>query len=263
MINEKLVRNIEEHGTFRSNWQSKEAILRDIGFSFGKKADYAIIMGCVQPEMMPDVIKSLKKLLDRLGISYTLLAKEYCCGWLAFGQKAVMDKDDEDINRSKELSRRFIRGNFEQAEALGVKAIVLFCGACEPSYTNMAAETKLPVISYSDLIAEYFHKGKLDMELDYYPGCYRFRRRITDKPVDIEAAKRLLGKVAGIKVNEPDSNLCCYIPPHMDKLTQSFASKNIVTICTGCYHNLRRNLKEKNEYRVWMLPEILLQALPE
>jgi Fe-S oxidoreductase len=48
----------------------------------------------------------------------------------------------------------------------------------------------------------------------------------------------------------------------MNKLTQSFATKDIVTICTGCYYNLRENLKDKEDYRVWMLPEILLKALP-
>ena len=63
-------------------------------------------------------------------------------------------------------------------------------------------------------------------------------------------------------MNVPDSNLCCFIPPHMEKLSDSFASRDIVTICTGCYRNLRRTMKDKEEYRIWMLPEILLQALP-
>lgn len=263
MINEKIIRNVEEHGTFRSNWQDKEKVLQDIGFKTGEKADYAIIMGCMQPEAMPGVLLSLKKLLDRLDISHTLLDKEYCCGWMPFGQPAVMAKNEEDIARSKELSRRFILGNFKQAEALGAKAIVLFCAACEPSYTNLAGQTSLPVISYSALLEKYFTKGNLDMAVDYYPGCYRFRRRITSQAVDIEPARRILGKIEGIKVSETDSNLCCYVPPQMDKLTQSFATRDIVTICTGCYHNLRRSLQKNEAYRVWMLPEILLKALPD
>jgi Fe-S oxidoreductase len=262
MINEKFINNVREHGTYKANWQGKAKVLADIGFPTGEKADYAIIIGCYQPEAMPEAIGALKTLLDRLQISYTLLSKEFCCGWMPIGQPAVMAKNEEDIARSKDLSRQFILGNFKQAEALGAKAIVLFCGACEPSYTNLAGEPELPVISYSDLLDKYFIKGKLDMNFDYYPGCYRFRRRITSQPVDIEAAKRLLGKIEGIKVSEPDSNLCCYVPSQMNKLTQSFATKDNVTICTGCYYNLRENLKDKEDYRVWMLPEILLKALP-
>lgn len=261
MINEKLIDHVKEHGTYRADWQGKEKALADIGFPAGEKADYAIIMGCAQPEAMPKAIGSFKALMDRLKISYTVLGKEFCCGWLPFGQPAVMAKNEEDIARSKALSRDFILGNFKQAEALGAKAIVLFCAACEPSYANLAGETTLPVISYSALLEHYFPAGKLDMTIDYYPGCYRFRRKITEHVLDIEPARRLLDKVQGLQVHEPDSNLCCYIPPHMEKLNQSFASRDIVTICTGCYHNLRRTMKDKKDYRIWMLPEILLQAL--
>jgi len=174
----------------------------------------------------------------------------------------VMAKNEEDIARSKELSREFVAGNFRQAEALEAKAIVLFCAACEPSYANLADETSLPVISYSALLEQFFPGGRLDMEIDFYPGCYRFRRRITEHALDIEPARRLLGKVQGLQVNEPDSNLCCFIAPHMEKLNNSFASRDIATICTGCYHNLLRTMKDKEEYRIWMLPEILLQSLP-
>jgi Fe-S oxidoreductase len=262
MIDEKLIDNVREHGTFSADWQGKAKVLADIGFPTGRKADYAIIMGCVQPEAMPKTIGSLKVLLDRLQISYTALGKEFCCGWLPFGQPAVMAKNDEDIARSKELSREFVVGNFRQAEALGAKAIVLFCAACEPSYANMAGETSLPAISYSALLEQFYSGGRLDMAIDYYPGCYRFRRRITEHALDIEPARRLLGKVHGLQVNEPDSNLCCFIPPHVEKLNNTFVSRDIVTICTGCYHNLRRTMKNKEEYRIWMLPEILLQALP-
>ncbi len=262
MIDEKLIDNVREHGTYSADWQGKEKILSDIGFPKGGKADYAIIMGCAQPEAMPKAIGSLKVLLDRLQISYTVLDKEFCCGWLPFGQPAVMVKNEEDIARSKELSREFVVGNFRQAEALGAKAIVLFCAACEPSYSNLADETSLPVISYSDLLEQFFPGGRLDMAIDYYPGCYRFRRRITEHALDIEPARRLLGKVQGLQVNEPDSNLCCFIPPHMEKLNNSFTSRDIVTICTGCYHNLHRTMKDKKEYHIWMLPEILIQAFP-
>jgi len=262
MIDKKLIDNVKEHGTYRADWQGKEKVLADLGFPMGEKADYAFIMGCAQPEAMPQAIGSLKILLDRLQISYTVLEKEFCCGWLPFGQPAVMAKNEEDIARSKELSREFVVGNFRQAEALGAKAIVLFCAACEPSYANLAGEAKIPVISYSALLEQFFPGGRLDMTIDYYPGCYRFRRRITDQTLDIEPAHRLLGKIEGVQVSEPDSNLCCFIPPHMEKLSSNFASRDIVTICTGCYHNLRRTMKEKEEYRIWMLPEILLKALP-
>ena len=261
MIDQKLVDNVRAYGTFRDSGEGRRKVLEDIGFRIGEQAEYAIIMGCLQPETMPDVLGALKALLDHLQIDYTLLSKEYCCGWMPFGQPAVMARNEEDIAVYKGLSREFIAENFRQAEALGVKSIVLFCAACEPSYTNCAGETSLEIISYSELLGRYYNGGRLEQGVDYYAGCYRFRRRITEEPVDVEPAVGLLNKIEGLKVNHLDSKLCCYIPPHLEQLTSSLTTRDLITICTGCYHNLRRSLQEKGDYRVRMLPEVLLEAV--
>ena len=261
MINEKLVDNIRAHGVYQDSGEGRRRVLEDIGFRIGQRAEYIIITGCVQPEGMPHVLRALRDLLDHFRIDYTLLSKEYCCGWMPLGQPAVMAKNEEDIAKAKELAKEFIIQNFRQAEALGAKSIALFCAACEPSYTNCAGATNLEVISYSELQDRYFSGGRLDSEVDYYAGCYRFRRRVTTEPVDVEAAERLLNKIDGLRVNHPDSNLCCYIPPHLEQLTDSLTTRNLVTICTGCYHNLRRSLEEKGDYQVRMLPEVLLESV--
>lgn len=261
MIDQKLVDNIKAYGVYRDSGEGRRRVLEDTGFKIGEKAEYVIITGCLQPELMPPVLRALKELLEHLQIDYSLLAKEYCCGWMPIGQPAVMARNEEDIARSKELSREFVLENFKQAEALGVKSIALFCAACEPSYTNCAGDTDLEVISYSELLDRYFNGGKLDLEADYYAGCYRFRRRITDTPVDVEPAVRVLNKIEGLRVNHLDSNLCCYIPPHLEQLTDSLTNKTLITICTGCYFNLRGKLREKGDYQARMLPEVVLEAV--
>ena len=262
MINQKLVDNIRAYGAYRDSGEGRRRVLvEDIGFKIGEKAEYVIITGCVQPERMPHVFRALKDLLEHLQIDYTLLSKEYCCGWIPFGQPAVFAKNEEDIAKAKELSRGFVLENFRQAEALGAKSIVLFCAACEPSYTNWAGATSLEVISYSELLDRYYSGGSLDLEVDYYAGCYRFRRRLTAEPVDLEPAVRLLNKIEGLRVNHLDNKLCCYIPPHLEQLTGSLTAKTLITICTGCYDNLRGKLREKGDYQVRMLPEVLLEAV--
>jgi len=258
MINQKLVDNIRSYGTFKDSGEKRRQILKKTGFRMGEKAEYVIITGCFPPEGMPHVLSAFKTLLDRFEVNYTLLAKEYCCGWMPFGQPAVMAKNEEDIATSKELAKEFILQNFRQAEALGAKSIVLFCSACEPNYSNLKDETSLEVISYTELLDRYFPGGKLDLGIDYYAGCYRFRRRITDKPLDIEPAVRVLNRIEGLRVNHLDSNLCCYIPPHMEQLVGSIKNNTIVTICTGCYYNLAGKLSKKDNCQVKMLPEILV-----
>lgn len=258
MVNQKLADNIRSYGTFKDSGEKRRQILEKIGFRIGEDAEYVIITGCFPPEGMPHVLSAFKTLLDRFEVNYTLLAKEYCCGWMPFGQPAVMAKNEEDIATSKELAKEFILQNFRQAEALGAKSIVLFCSACEPNYSNLKDETSLEVISYTELLDRYFPGGKLDLDIDYYAGCYRFRRRITDKPLDIEPAVRVLNRIEGLRVNHLDNDLCCYIPPHIEQLTQSIKNNTIVTICTGCYYNLVGKLSEKGNCQVKMLPEILV-----
>jgi Fe-S oxidoreductase len=261
MIDDMQVENIRNYGVPQDNGESRLRALHKIGFRMDEPAEYVIIAGCFQPGAMPDVLSAFKSVLESLKVDYTLLSKEYCCGWMPIGQPAVMMKDEEDIARFKELSKDFIVENFKQAESLGAKSIALFCAACEPNYSNCKDATELEFISYPELLDRHFTGGSLDMEIDYYPGCYRFRRKITPEPLDIEPTVRILQKVEGLTVKNVESKLCCYIPPHIDQITESLATKDLVTICTGCYHNLKAMLSSREDYTVSMLPELLLKAV--
>lgn len=258
-MNDKVVENIRACGTFRDSGQKRLRVLSDIGFRMDEKADYVLLGGCQLPESMPQVFKAAKNLLDLLQVDYTMLVKEYCCGWVPFGQPAVMAKDESAITQAKTLSREFILNNFRQAEALGAKSIALFCAACEPNYINYRQATKLELVSFPEVIDRHLKRGTLEAEVDYYAGCYRFRRRITTEPLDIGPARRILEKIAGLKVNYVDNSLCCFIPSHLERLTRSLITKNVVTICSGCYINLKKTLTD--DYRVMMLPELVLKAV--
>ncbi len=261
MIKQKLVDKIRTYGTYRDKGEGRRRVLKDIGFRMGEKAENVIITGCQQPEKMPDTFLALKALLDHLHVDYTLLAKEYCCGWMPLAQPAVMTKNEEDIARAKDLSRELVQANCRQAEELGAKSITLFCAACEPNYSNYKSETNLELISYPELLDRNFQGGKLDLNIDYYAGCHRFRRHITTEPVDLEPVVRVLHKIEGLRVNCLDNNLCCYIPPHLEQLIPSIKNKTVVTTCTGCYYNLKGKLQAKDGYQVKMLPVIVLEAL--
>jgi Fe-S oxidoreductase len=262
MIDEKSIENIRKYGVAVGTGERKRQILVDeVGFPIGKKAENVIIAGCFQPEGMPHVFQAFKNLLDYFKIDYTLLDKEYCCGWMPLGQPAVIAKNEEDIASFKEISKEFLVENFRQAKELGAKSIVLFCGACEPNYTNYKDLTELEVIPYHELIDRYFKEGKLERKIDYYPGCYRFRRRITDKPVDVGPAVRVLKKIKGLEINYIDDKLCCNIPPHVEQIASAVNSNSVVNICTGCYYSLRAKLGGRPELEVKMLPELVWEAV--
>lgn len=261
MIEQKVVNNIREHGTFKKSAQGKNKILfEELGFNVDKNAEYVFIAGCGYPEMIPHVFKVIKDFFDLYEVNYTLLSKEYCCGY-PISRPAVISKDEATISEAKSYSTEFIVRNFRQAESLGAKSIVLFCAGCEPNYANLINETRLEVISYTDLIDRYFTSGKLNANVDYYAGCYRFRRKLTSVPLNIEAATRVLNKIKGFRVNQLDSNLCCFKEHQVEQLLGSMKTKTLVTICSGCYYTLKSKMREEDGCRLKMLPEIVVEAI--
>jgi Fe-S oxidoreductase len=225
-----------------------------------KNAEYVFIAGCGYPELIPHVFKAIKDFFDFYEVDYTLLSKEYCCGY-PVSRPAVISKDEATIIEAKSYSSEFIMRNFKQAERIGAKSIVLFCAGCEPNYANLINETKLEVISYTDLIDRYFTSSQFNANVDYYAGCYRFRRKLTSVPLNIEAAQRVLNKIKGLKVNQLDNNLCCFKEQQVEQLLGNIKTKTLITVCSGCYYTLKSKMKEDNGCTVKMLPEIVMEAI--
>ena len=262
MINEKVVDHIWAYGVHHDTGAERAKILfDDLGLVRDRKAEYIILSGCHQPQGMPQALRALKKLLDHFKVSYSFLSKEYCCGWMPLGQPAVMAKNEADIAGSQELARAFLSENAKMAKALDAKTLVLFCAACEPTYRNCQKDLNLEVIPYWELLGRFFAGGNLPTEIDYYAGCYRFRRRVTQTPLDVTPVLDTLGKIEALKIHSVDNNLCCYISAHQEKLRQELKTQRIMTICTGCTYSLQRLLKGKEGYRVQMLPEILWESV--
>lgn len=260
MIESKRVENIRKHGNFKSSVDGwRKVLLQDIGFRTGEKAEYIIIAGCFNPEAVPHVFRTFKGLLDLWHVSYSLLPKENCCG-NPIVQAAITAKNEEEIAASKELSREFILENFRQAEALGAKSIVLFCVGCEALYSICAASTGLEIITYAGLIERYFQGGRLNMDIDYYAGCRRQRKRITRKVLNPQAAPGIFEKIEGLSVNYIDDRLCCTIPAQLDKITSSVQTNTLVTACTGCHYNAQERFKGGTAVRIKMLPELVMES---
>jgi len=262
MIDEKTVENIRTYGVYQDSGEGRSKVLfQDLGVRADQEAEYVILAGCVQPEGMPHAFSALKNFLERYQVNYTFLSKEFCCGWMPLGQPAVIAKNEEDIAKSKEIAEGFIQENFRQAKALGAKSVVLFCAACEPNYSNYKSTADFEVISYTELLDRYFEGGKLQLDADYYAGCYSFRRKITSTSLDIKPTLRILDRIEGLNINHLDNTQCCYIPPHLEKLIQGIKTNTIITICTGCYYNLQRTLKDKGDYQLKMLPEVVWESI--
>jgi len=262
MKEEKLIDNIKTYGVHHNNGEKRRKILfEDIGLPVDQKAEYVLVSGCLIHEDMPQVFSALKEFLEHFNVDYTFLSKEFCCGWLPLLQPAVMAKDEEKVSEMKKIAGGFIQKNIKQAEELGAKAIVTICSACEPNYMNFKDTNSLEILHYPQLLDRYFKEGKLDLEADYYLGCYRFRRMITPIALDIDSIEEVLGKIDKLKLNYIDNKLCCFVPKHMEDILNNIKTNIVITTCTGCSANLQRKLEEKGNCKVKMLPEIVWQAV--
>ena len=262
MKEQEIIQNIKTHGVYHDDGENRKRILfEEIGVPADQKADYVLLSGCHQPEGMPQVFKALKGFLEHFGVKYTFLSKEFCCGWLPLLQSTVIAKDKEKLGELRGIAQEFMQDNIRQAEELEAKAVVTVCSACEPNYSELKDATKLEILHYPQFLARFFEGGKLDLEADYYLGCYRFRRMITSKALDVESIDALLTKVDGLKLNRIDSKWCCFVPKHMEEILDSIKNDLIITTCSGCMANLERMTKERKNFKVKLLPEIVWEAL--
>jgi Fe-S oxidoreductase len=260
-MEEKVIHNINKWGVHRDPEGRKEILFKEIGCPSDKKAEYVFLSGCLPPFNAPEIFQSLKNLLEHFEVEYTFLSKEYCCGFLPLIQPAIIAKDQEKIEELRDITKRFILNNIEQAKALGARGVVTVCAPCEPNYSSIKEEAGIEIFHYHQFLAPLFREGALNLEANYYAGCMRFRRRISNLPFDPSPIEAILNNISGLNLNYIDSNLCCFIPSHMERILESIKDTYLITPCTGCRDKLKQHLKHKGDFKVKFLTETMWESL--
>lgn len=274
MDNNDILKTIEEFGLFtgEEGKKSRDSFLIENGFPIDQKADYVILSSCLQPSLIPNVFISFKKLLEYYNVNYTFLSKEYCCGYMPLVQPAILSKDKEELNKAENLSKRYLERNLENTINLFAKYIVVFCSGCYIMYTYYKNSTSvgdmiqkdqnIKIVSYIDLIDRIFSKGRLEMNADFYAGCYRANKIVTSDNAEdfVKKSLNILERIEGLKLNFLDNRLCCAKSNDSKNLIGSMKTPNLINICTGCYNNTMP-LAINNGYNVFMLPDIVLKSL--
>ena len=259
MLDQKMLSNIRESGIVqgKSDADKRDKLLRqDMGFRVKDKAGYALIAGCFLPFLVPDETRAFGNLLDYLGVDYTLLPKEYCCGNL-FYRHAVEARSDEDMEQADIVAREFLENNVRQARQVGATKIISYCVGCETACQRFRDAIPEEIMWYPSLLARLFPGGRLALEADYYAGCHNLSRRVNSVIPDLGSALAILKRVDGLELRELDPSLCCIRPKEMESLVASIKNSTIITPCYSCLLYLRKALKGKGDYRVLMLPQVL------
>jgi Fe-S oxidoreductase len=260
---ELMINAIREGGVLQGAEQAPERnrmLQETCGLRFNENAEYALIAGCYSPYLEPQDMKAFGKLLDHFGIDYTLLPKEYCCGGLLYTH-ALDEKHEGDLEQADDLAREFLDRNLEQARELGASKILAYCAGCDMAFNRIKAGETEEFLWHPTLLARLFEGGKLELKANYYAGCHRQRHELLGDAGDLDAVLTALGKVEGLELHHLDSELCCLKEDQRETLASSVTQKTVIAPCSGCTMCLRKVLKDKGEYRVSMLSEVLWAAI--
>ncbi|WP_349359575.1 glycolate oxidase subunit GlcF [Stappia sp.] len=172
----------------------------------------ALLSGCAQPVLAPNINEATIRLLTRLGVEVVLPKGEGCCGALVHH----MGKEE----RALADARRNVDAWTAEIEGKGLDAIVITASGCgttikdygfmlreDPAYAEKAAR----VSALAKDITEYLATLDLpapalrpDLTVAYHSACsMQHGQKITRQPKD-------LLKAAGFAVRDvPEGHLCC------------------------------------------------------
>lgn len=242
------------------------SVLRDIVLesSIGlpkprETAENLVFWGCYLPFMMPQLLCNYIEILERLGVEYTYLEKEFCCG-----APMMETTTGADLEKSVEAGREFMLMNRELAEQKGVKAISYCCIVCTYVARKLFPNDTIRHLYYPDLIIEKLENKALRVTttvVGYYEGCHRtYHAFAPEVNLDLAGYRKLLDRIEGLEVVDLPHKICCVDYP--ERIVEEAERRHVDTIlclCPGCY--LRAGAVAKGRVQMKYFPELLLELL--
>jgi glycolate dehydrogenase iron-sulfur subunit len=245
-----------------------------------------LLMGCVQPAMMPNINSATARVLDACGIQTLVAADAGCCGAL---RTHLADRDGglTDMRRNIDAWWPLVEGHTDLGR---VEAIVMNASGCgvmvkeyglalahDRAYADKARRVAALTRDLSELLPELVPKLKPRLSLARRPP----HRLALHPPCSLQHGQQLRGGIEsglqglGFEVELPaDSHLCCgsagtysVLQPDLShrlrerKLTELGALKagTIVSANIGCIQHLQAGTS--TPVRHWV--EVVDQALSQ
>ena len=236
-----------------------------------RRARVALLTGCAQQVLGPQINDATVRLLTRLGIEVVVPPQMGCCGALTFHMG--------ERRRSLGLMRNNIDVWHREIEDGGLDAIVLNTSGCgtavkeydyifrnEPEWAERARAVTSLVKDVSEVVAE-MGLGEVQnpggMRVAYHDACsLQHGQKIKDQP-------RELLRQAGFEVVEvPDAHLCCgsagtynLLRPEMAAQLQERKAENIAAVepqlvaagNIGCIEQIDRGIEQPVVHTVELL----------
>jgi len=222
-------------------------------------AENVVFLGCYHPTLSYNRTVAYFELLDELGVEFTCLDKEYCCG--AFMIKLAKDDKESVIQRCRE----FVKRNIEAANLKKAKRIAYFCCQCAYISKFLVPDEADRLVYALDIILEALKGRSLKVpptRAGYFEGCHTNKIGFPEINMNWKAYRETLNSVEGLSVEDFPNNICCQTQP--DKILELARQKNLETLicpCSTCAMVLDGAIG--GNIRIITLTEVLLEACNE
>lgn len=222
-------------------------------------AETGIIFGCYRPFSTPFLLRDYIRLLDILGMDYTYLEKEFCCGL-----PLVMQLAGEDPGNAMTFGVEFNRLNLDLARQKGVNTLAYCCVGCAYTAKSYDCETSVRQTYIVDLILDELDKRELKVAptvIGYFEGCHTFYKTYFPQvSLEWKRYRQFLDGIENLEIVDLPNKLCC--KKSADRIVESAQKLDLDKIlcsCNGCYLSLKAAGQEK--LTTTNMPEFLLQVL--
>lgn len=247
----------------------RKALLSNVGIRRPKKKSENVVqLSCLCVFGMTMQLRSMLKLLDRIGFDYTFLPdREYCCGW-----GTMEEHHGEARARAREGSKELIGMNMDMARELGAKRMYHFCQWCAFSALHAYPEGSSDITHHYhlDAVAEVLSERDIpfrsNKKVAYYGGCQIRAKALTPgAELNWQVYRPLLDHVKGAEIVEMPHRVCCVPEPNADRIIEQAKQAGadvLVTPCAACWTWLDRKGRRVG-LPVQMTAEFLLDSLAD
>ena len=212
---ERLVEETKRDGLVYTVPVLRNAVLGGLGIRRKKSAQNVVVVGCACYGTLDAVVAGFR-LLDALGIDYTILEKEYCCGAPMIAHQV---RTGGDRTQGDEAARELIGMNIALAREMGAQRVLYFCLWCIYLARRFYPQCDVEQLYYLDILAKPMAQATLRLEqpagIAYFPGGqHRSWVYAPDRDWDLDWAtyRGWLGRVEGLTVVDIPK-YCCVIAP--------------------------------------------------
>jgi L-lactate dehydrogenase complex protein LldF len=230
-----------------------------------KKSSVVLYIGCVGMTTESETTELAIRLLNRLGVDFTLI-EEVCC-------EAV--KEDTGSSPSRER----IRQNIEKVKKAGGREVLFICPTCLKTFLEYHGEhpTDLHFRTLTSFLAEHFSFTSSDADpsvITFHDPCHLGRglgsfdetrglmKSLDSKWVEMEHHHQeslCCGAGGGVKGFYPE--ISRDMAWNRVKEAQEVGADILLTDCLSCKHNLEQGIPRKSKMKAMTTPEYLLEGI--